>query len=145
VALAVGLAGGSLALSRFERHHLAATMLGVAAGVIALFAVLGYLAGVDTLYGSVSLNSPSLPNAVGLLWVAAGIILRVGTMPVLRKSRPLWHLLVMLGCAIVVPLLLFNAYAAFRIADTEFDRVGRDLMIEARTFSANVDREIVGE
>jgi hypothetical protein len=45
-ALALGLAGGSLALSRFERRHLAATMLGSIAGVIAVFAVLGYLVSV---------------------------------------------------------------------------------------------------
>jgi hypothetical protein len=36
--LAFGLAGGSLALSRFERHRLAATMLGSVAGAIALVA-----------------------------------------------------------------------------------------------------------
>jgi PAS domain S-box-containing protein len=152
VAVALGLAGGALALSRFERHRLAATMLGTVAGAIAVFALLGYLVGIDTLYGSVSVSSPTLPAAVGLLCVAAGllcvaagIILRIGTMPVLRQSRPLWHLLVMLGCAIVAPLLLFGAYAGFRIADAQFEQVGRDLTIEARALSANVDREIIGE
>jgi PAS domain S-box-containing protein len=145
VAVALGLAGGALALSRFERHRLAATILGSIAGAIAAFALLGYLAGIDTLYGSVSVSSPTLPATVGLLCVATGIILRIGTMPVLRQSRPLWHLLVMLGCAIVAPLLLFGAYAGFRIADAQFDQVGRDLTIEARALSANVDREIIGE
>jgi PAS domain S-box-containing protein len=144
-ALALGLAGGSLALSRFERRHLAATMLGSTAGVIALFAMLGYLAGIDTLYGSVSVSSPSLPASAGLLCVAAGIILRIGTMPVLRKSRPLSYLLIMLGCAIVAPLLLFGAYAGFRISDAQFDQVGKDLTIEAHALSANIDREIIGE
>jgi len=51
----------------------------------------------------------------------------------------------MLGCAIVAPLLLFGAYAGFRVADAQFDQVGKDLAVEARTLSANVDREIIGE
>jgi PAS domain S-box-containing protein len=144
-AVGVGLAAGSLALSRFKRHRLAATILGGVVGVIAVFALLGYLTGVDTLYGSVSLNSPPLPTAVGLLCVASAILLRIGTMPVLRKTRPLWHLLVMLGCAIVAPLLLFGAYAGFRIADAQLRHVREDLTIEARTLSADVDREIIGE
>src|SRR5712672_2077006 len=143
--LAFGLAGGSLALSRFERHRFAATVLGGVAGAVAVFALLGYLTGIDTLYGSVSVNSPPLPTAVGLLCVAAGIILRIGTVPALRQPRPLWHLLVMLGCAIVAPLLLFGAYAGISIADAQFDEVRQELMSEARTLSAGVDREIIGE
>jgi len=79
-AVAFGLAGGSLALSRFERHRLAAIMLGGIAGAIAAFAMLGYLKGIDALYGSVSVNSPPLPTAVGLICVASGIVLRIGTM-----------------------------------------------------------------
>jgi PAS domain S-box-containing protein len=144
-ALASGLVGASLALSRFERHRFAATMLASVAGAIALFALLGYLAGIDTLYRSVSVNSPPLPTAVGLLCIAVGILLRIGTMPVLRKPRPLWRLLIMLGCAIVAPLLLFDAYAGISIADAQFDEVGEELMSEARTLSAGVDREIIGE
>src|SRR5260370_35870101 len=66
--LALGLVGGSLALSRFERYRLAATMLGSVAGAIAGFALLGYLAGIDTLYASVSV-SPALPATSGLLGV----------------------------------------------------------------------------
>jgi PAS domain S-box-containing protein len=143
--LAFGLVGGALALSRFERHRFAATMLGSIAGAIAVFALLGYLTGIDTLYGSVSVNSPALPATAGLLCVAAGIILRIGTMPALRKSRPLWHLLVMLGCAIVAPLLLFGAYAGFRMTDGQLRDVREDLAIEARTLSANIDRYIMGE
>jgi len=106
--VALGLAGGSLALSRFERHRLAATILAGVVGVIVVFTLLGYLTGVDTLYGSVSVNSPPVPTAVGLLCVASGIILRIGTIPVFHKRRPLWQLLVVLGCAIVAPLLLFR-------------------------------------
>jgi PAS domain S-box-containing protein len=145
VALAFGFAGGSLALSRFERHHLAATMLASIAGAIAVFALLGYLTGIDTLYGSVSVSSPTLPATVGLLCIAAGIILRIGTMPALRKPRPLRHLLVMLGSAIVAPLLLFGAYAGYRIGEVQLRDVRENLTIEARTLSANVDREIIGE
>jgi PAS domain S-box-containing protein len=140
-----GLAGASLALSRFQRHHFDATMLGCVSGAISVFALLGYLTGIDTLYGSVSVNSPPLPTAVGLLCVAGGIILRIGTTPALRKPRPLWHLLVMLGCAIIAPLLLFGAYAGFRIADAQLHQVWENLTIGARTLSADVDREIIGE
>ena len=143
--LGFGLAGGALALGRFETHRFAATMLASVAGAIAVFALLGYLAGIDTLYRSVSVNSPPLPTVAGLLCVAGGVLLQIGTMPVLRKSRPLWHLLVMLGCAIVAPLLLFGVYAAFRIADAHLRDVRENLTIEARTLSANVDREIIGE
>jgi PAS domain S-box-containing protein len=144
-ALALGFAGGALALSRFERHRLAATMLGGIAGAFAVFALLGYVTGIDTLYGSASVSSPALPATVGLLCVAAGIILRIGTMPVLRRPRPLWQLLVMLGCAIVAPLLLYGAYAGFRMTDAQLRDVREDLAIEARTLSANIDREVIGE
>jgi len=145
VALALGLAGGSLALSRFERHRLAATMLASIAGAIAAFALLGYVTGIDTLYGSVSVYSPTLPATVGLLCIAGGIILRIGPVPALREPRPLWHLLVMLGCAIIAPLLLFGAYAGIRIANAQLDQVREQLMSEARTLAAGVDREIIGE
>jgi PAS domain S-box-containing protein len=143
--LAFGLVAGALALSRFEGHRFAATVLAGIVGGITALALLGYLSGVDTLYGSTSVNSPSLPAAFGLLCVAVGIISRIGTMPTLRRPRPLRHLLVMLGLAIVAPLLLFVAYAAFRIADAQLDDVREDLTMEARTLSAGVDQEIVGE
>ena len=143
--LAFGLAAGALALSRFERHRLAATILASIVGGITAFALLGYLSGVDTLYGSASVNSPSLPAAVGLLCVIVGIILRIGTMPVFRKPRPLWHLLVMLGCAIIGPLLLYGAYAGFRLTDAQLRAVRENLAIEARTLSANVDGKVTGE
>jgi PAS domain S-box-containing protein len=143
--LAFGLAAGALALSRFERHRLVGTILASIVGGITAFALLGYLSGVDTLYGSASVNSPSLPAAFGLLCVTVGIILRIGTIPVFRKPRPLWHLLVMLGCAIIGPLLLYGAYAGFRFTDAQLRGVRENLAIEARTLSANIDREIVGE
>ena len=144
-AVVVGLLGGSLALSPFERHRLAATMLAGTAGAISMSVLLGYLIGVDTLNGSVSVNSPALPGAVASLCIAGGILLRIGTMPVLRKTRPLWHLLVMLGCAIVAPLLLFGAYTGFSIADAQLRQVRDALTVEARTLAADVDREIVSE
>jgi len=143
--LALGLAGGSLALSRFERHRLAATILAGIAGAIAVFALLGYLTGIDTLYGSASVRSPPLPTTVSLLCVAGGIILHSGTMPALRKPRPSWHLLVMLGCAIIAPPLLFGVYAGVSVGDAQFDEVRSELRNEARTLSAEVDREIIGE
>jgi PAS domain S-box-containing protein len=88
-AVAFGLAGGSLALSCFERRRLAAIMLGGIAGAIAIFAMLGYLKGIDTLYGSMSVNSPPMPTAMGLLCVASGIVSRIGTM--LRDSERQLH------------------------------------------------------
>src|SRR5262249_41657522 len=48
--LAIALAGGSLALSRFEGLHFIATVLAGLAGVIAVFGLLGYLTGIHTLY-----------------------------------------------------------------------------------------------
>jgi PAS domain S-box-containing protein len=138
------LAGASLALS-LERYRPAATILAGVAGAIAVFALLGYLTRVDTLYGSVSVNSPPLPTAVGLLCVASGIILRIGAMPVLRKAWPLRQLQIMVGCAIIAPLLLFGTYAGFRIAYAQLDQVREQLTIEARTLSADIDREIIGE
>jgi len=40
--IGLGLAGGSLALSCFERYRLAATILGGVAGAVAVFTLLGY-------------------------------------------------------------------------------------------------------
>ena len=50
--VAFGLVAGSLAFSRFERHRLTATLLAGLAGSIAVFALLGYLTGIDALYDS---------------------------------------------------------------------------------------------
>jgi PAS domain S-box-containing protein len=141
--LAIALAGGSLALSRFEGHHFTATVLGGLAGGMAIFAVLTYLTGIHALYSSVT--PPALPTAVGLLCVAGAIVLRVGTMPALRKARPLWQLLIMLGCAVIAPLLLFGVYTGARIAVAQLRLVQNDLMSEARILSAGVDRVIIGE
>ena len=143
--VALGLAGGALALSGFERHRFTATMLASIAGTIAVFALFDYLASVDTHYGSVSVNSPPLPTVAGLLCISTGIISRIGTMPVPHGSWPLRQLLVMLGCAIVAPLLLFGTYAGFRIANAQLRDIRENLTVEARTLSANVDSEIIGE
>jgi PAS domain S-box-containing protein len=144
-AIALVLAGSALALSGFQRHRVAAIMLSSITGAIAVFALLGYLSGIDTLYGSMSISSPSLPASVGLLCVAGGTFLRIETTPVLRKSRPLWQLLVMLGCAIVAPLLMYGAYAGFRFTNAQLHDVREDLEIESRTLSANIDRYLMGE
>jgi PAS domain S-box-containing protein len=138
------LAGSSLLLSGFERYCLTALVLSSVMGAIAVFALLGYLIGVDALYGATLIGSPPLPTAFALLCIAAGIIAQIGVMPAFRKPRPLWRLLVMLGCAIVAPLLLFGAYAGFRTGETQLRDVRENLMIEARTLSASVDREIIG-
>ena len=85
--LAIALAAGSLALSRFEGNHFTATVLAGLAGGMAVFAVLTYLTGIHALYNSVT--PPALPTAAGLLCIAGAILLRIGTLPVLRKARPL--------------------------------------------------------
>jgi PAS domain S-box-containing protein len=143
VPLALVLAGGSLALSRFERYHFAATALGALAGTTQVFALLAYLSGTYTFYGSI--RTPTPLTAVGLLCVAGAIVLRVGTMPGLRRPRPLWELQVMLGCAIIAPLVLFGLYTGIRITDAQLRDVREDLAIEARILSAGVDRVIIGE
>ncbi len=143
VPVALALAGASLALSRFERYHFAATALGGLAGFLQVFALFAYLSGVHTFYGSV--ETPRPLTAVGLLCVVIAIVLRIGAMPALRKPRPLWQLQVMLGCAIIAPLLLFGVYTGIRITDAQLREVRNVLMSEARILSAGVDREIIGE
>jgi PAS domain S-box-containing protein len=142
VPVALELAGGSLALGFFERHRFAATALSGIAGVMAIFALFTYLKGVH------SLSIPQTPTpltAIGLLCVVGAIILRIGTMPALRKPRPLWHLLIVLGCAVIAPLLLFGVFTGLRMTDAELRDARNDLMSGASKLSADVDREIVGE
>jgi hypothetical protein len=85
--LAIAFAGGSLALSRFEGHNFAATVLGRLAGVMATFAPLTHLTGIHIRYGW--LKPPALPTAIGVLCVASAIVLQIGTTPALRKPKPL--------------------------------------------------------
>jgi PAS domain S-box-containing protein len=144
MAVTLGLVGASLALSRLEGHHFAATALGGLTGLGAVFALLNiYLTGLDPL--AASIEPPALPTVIGQLCVAAGIVLRIGTMPALRKPRPLWHLHIVLGCAIIAPLLLFGAYAGLSIAGAQVRHVQGDLRSKAHTLSAEVDGEIIGE
>jgi PAS domain S-box-containing protein len=148
VPVALALAGGSLALSRFERYHFAATALGVLAGVMQVFALVAHLSGVNTVYGWAfyGLIRPPAPlTAVGLLCIAVAIVLRIAAMPALRKPRPLSHLLITLGCAIIAPLLLFGLYTGIRITEAQLRQVRNELMSEARILSAGVDREIISE
>jgi hypothetical protein len=58
VPVALALAGASLALSRFERYHFAATALGGLAGLMQAFALFAYLTGIHTFYNSV--ETPSI-------------------------------------------------------------------------------------
>jgi len=141
--LATAIAGSALTLNRFERHDFIAIMLCGLAGIIAVYALLAYLTGIESLHGTV--RSPGLPTAVSMLCVVAGIILRIGMIPALRKSRPLRHLLIVLTCSIIVPLLLLAVYTGFRITDAQLEQTRKDLMNEAHTLSAEVDHEINGE
>jgi PAS domain S-box-containing protein len=141
--LATALIAGALVLTRFDRHHFIALMLGSLGGVIAVFALITDLAGIDALQGTV--RSPGLPTAIGLLCAAGGSVLRIGATSALRKARPLSHLLIALACAIILPLLLLAVYTGFRITDAQFDQARKDLMNEAHMLSAEVDHEIIGE
>jgi PAS domain S-box-containing protein len=120
-------------------------VLGVLAGTVSVTILIGYLTGIVMLYGPAPVGSPALPTAAGLLCPVGGIIFRIGSTPTLRKPRPLRHLLFVLGCAIVVPLLMFGTFAGSRIADAQFHQIRKDLMSEARSLSADIDREVIGE
>jgi PAS domain S-box-containing protein len=144
-ALALALTGGALALSRRERRHVAATLLAGLAAAIAVFALLGHLTGLEALYGPGQVILPPLPTAVALICVLSGIALRIGRMPVPRTARPLWQLLLALGCATVAPLLLFGVYAGVRMAEAQLDQARRDLLIQAHAISANIDRQLASE
>jgi hypothetical protein len=84
-------------------------------------------------------------GAVGSPSKIIAIVLRIGAIPALRKPRPLWHLLIMFGCATIAPLLLVGVYTAIRITDAQFNAVRDELTSEARRLSATVDREIGGK
>jgi PAS domain S-box-containing protein len=139
------LTGSALVLSRFERRRLVATLLAGLAGAIAVLALLGYLTGLDTLYGATSVSLPPLPTAVALLCIVCGFILQIGRMPALRSPQPLWRLLLALGCTTVAPLLLFGAYAGSRMAEAQLDQARKDLLIQARAISAEIDRQLISE
>jgi PAS domain S-box-containing protein len=143
VPVSLSLAGGALALSSFERYHFAAAALGCLVTITQVYGVLAYLSGIHTFYGAIA--TPRPPTDVGLLCVAVGIVLRIGAMSPLREPRPLGHLLILLGCAIIAPLLLFGLYSGLRITDAQLDQVRKELIDKAQTLSAEVDREIGGE
>src|SRR5262249_41907218 len=135
----------ALAITHLERYYLAATVFAAFAGASALFVMIGYLTGINTLDAVTSVRPPPLPSAAALLCIALGVMLRLGAMPTLRRPRPLWQLLSVLGWAIAAPLLLFGAYAGARLADAQINQIREELMGEAQTLSADVDREIIGE
>ena len=88
-ALGILLAGGAFMLCRFDRHYVTATVVGGLVGAVAVFGLLGYLTGTNTLYNATSISSPPLPTAVALLCIAFGIIQRIGAKPAFRRPRPL--------------------------------------------------------
>jgi two-component sensor histidine kinase/PAS domain-containing protein len=141
--LTLAFAGVSLALSRFERGRFVATALSGLACLMQAYDLLAYISGVHRFYGVI--GTPTPLAALGLLLVNVAIVLRVGAVLEVRKPRPLWRLLIMLGCAIVTPLLLFGVYTGLRITDAQLRATRYELMSAARSLSANVDREITGE
>jgi PAS domain S-box-containing protein len=144
-ALGLTFAGASLALSRFEQHRFIATGLASLAGAYALSVLLSYLTGLATLFDLASVGLPALPTAAALLCFACGIISRIGITPALVRPQPLSHLQILLGCAIVAPLLLFGVYAGNQVADAKLNQLRQDLTSRANALSAEVDREIIGE
>jgi hypothetical protein len=81
---------------------------------------------------------------VALLCIAFGIIMRIAAKPTFHRPRPLWHLLAVLVWAIVVPLLLFGAYASARMAEAQSDQLRRAMIDEVTNVSSDVDRERPG-
>jgi PAS domain S-box-containing protein len=142
VPVAIMLVGLALALSRPERYHFAATALAGLAGAMQLYALLNYLSGIRSLYGPI--ETPTPLTAISLFCVVSSIILRIGATPALRNQRPLWQLQIMLGGAIITPLLLFGVHTGLRITDAQLREGRNELMSEARTVSDDVDREING-
>jgi PAS domain S-box-containing protein len=118
-ALGLALAGGALALGRFERHRFIATGLASFVGVLAVFVLLSYLTGIAALFGPASAGSPALPTSAALLCFACGIIFRIGAMPAPVTPQPLSYLQILLGCAIIAPLLLFGVYAGIQVVDAK--------------------------
>jgi hypothetical protein len=122
-AMALGLAGGALALSRFGRHRAAVIVLGGITGAIAVFALLGYLTGIDT-YGSMLISSPSYRPAS-----ACSALLPESFCGSKRRSASPGRCgnLVMLGCAIVARLLMYGAYAGFCFTTAQVHDVREEL------------------
>jgi PAS domain S-box-containing protein len=141
--VALVLVGCSLALSRFETHRFAAITLSGIAGVMVTFALLSDLTGSPMLFGAVEMPTPL--TAIGMICAVSSIVLRIGTVPAFRKPRPLWQLLIVLGCVIIAPLLLFGVYTGLRTTDAQLNQVRNDLRGDAQTLSEDVDRQITGE
>jgi PAS domain S-box-containing protein len=143
VPVALVLAGGSVALSCSERHRFAATTLSGVAAVMVTWALLSDLTGNPMLFGSVALPTPL--TVIGMLCVVSSIGLRIGTVPEFRRPRPLWQLLIVLGCAVITPLLLFGVYTGLRTTDAELNQIRNDLTGDAQTLSSDIDRQLIGE
>jgi len=107
-----------------------------------VFALLTYLSGIHTTLRLA--RDAQAATAAGLLCVAVGVILRIGAMPALRTPRRC-GIADHARCAIIAPLLLFGVYTGVRVTDAELRDIRNELMSEARTLSADVDREITGE
>jgi PAS domain S-box-containing protein len=143
--LVTAILAGALVLSCFERYHFVAISLSGLGGVIAVFVLLLYLAGIETPQGPVPVRTPGLPTAVSLLCVAGGIVFRIGMTTALRKPRRLWHLLIVLASATIAPLLLLAVYAGLHITGAQLNQARQELMSEAHTLSVEVEHEITGE
>jgi two-component sensor histidine kinase len=142
--ISMALAGLSLTLSRTRLNGLTA-VLAALTGLIAIFALIGYVSGVDELYKLEHFNSMSLPTTVAFLILAPSLWMRSKQSALGSRPRSLRLLIVVFNIAIITPLFLFAIYAAARLSSAQHMAIKAQLLQEARSISAAVDREIQGE
>ncbi len=144
-ATAVGLLAAALGILLAGTRKTAAAGLAAAAGVVALFVLLSFAMGTETLDRLTPFSSVSLPTAFALIALGTGLLTSNGPRLYPTQPWPLQRLLLLLSGAIVGPLLLFGIYAGGRIAQSQLQQSRAELVASARTLSAAVDREIAGE
>ncbi len=126
----------------WRRLQITAVTVIAAIGGMSLF---DYVAGLQTSHRPFLFRSLSFPATVALLVVSGTMYVRIGTGLRVSRPRPLAQLLLALGVSIAGPLLLLGVYVGFRLYDAQSVEVRNQLLRDARTLSAAVDREIIGE
>ena len=144
-ATAIALLLCSVALAIERQRPRTVVPLAAGAALIAAFSLLGYLAGADALYRLAPFSTVALPTAVALLALSAAVVMRGGLRVDVKRPRPLSHLMLLLAAAVIGPLLLLGIFVGGRVVRAQLEDSHRELMATARTLSASVDREIVGE
>jgi PAS domain S-box-containing protein len=101
--------------------------------------------GVAAFHGLASADLSALAAGAALLCLTCGVLARAGAPSAFRMPQPLSRLHILAASAIIAPVLLFALYAGNRAANAQLDQIRANLISEARTLSAVVDREISGE